>query len=409
MRNRKSLPLNLTLPQWLSIAALLIVQFLAAFYLQGMVILAPAFAAAYHLDALQVSTLISVKAFGSVLGGLALGASLDRINGRHLPWVGLLSALLLLGFAEKWIVGYFVLLVSMLILGMLLPVFSILGLYAITHDYPAHQVGKLLGIRQSVIPLGGIVAGTVFPLLFAVGLFPVLGGMGVLICGMTLLLLIAVRWTPSTLSVSISKEAASHVPLRILWPVGLVVFLLGAGQFSVLIFAIFYLHTLAIHAAWIGGVLFGVFLTGGFLARIVAGFLVVGIVSLKHVFAAILMIGALTMIIWGSFPDHPVVWGILCFSFILGIGIVGYNALPFQWAASLVDHHQKGRVMGIMSAVAGLSIVLWMPVFGMIVEIWGYRPMWYILAILYVVALVVVLRYAGMSTSSQVTAQPTVD
>ena len=65
--------------------------------------------------------------------------------------------------------------------------------------------------------------------------------------------------------------------------------------------------------------------------------------------------------------------------------------------------------MGIMSAVAGLSIVFWMPVFGMIVEIWGYRPMWYVLAILYVVALLVVLRYAGMSTSSQVTAQPAVD
>lgn len=47
--------------------------------------------------------------------------------------------------------------------------------------------------------------------------------------------------------------------------------------------------------------------------------------------------------------------------------------------------------------------------FGMIVEIWGYRPMWYVLAILYVVALVVVLRYAGMSTSSQATAQPAVD
>ena len=404
-----TLPLNLTLPQWLSLAALLIVQFLAAFYLQGMAILAPAFAAAYHLDALQVSTLISVKAFGSVLGGLALGASLDRVNGRHLPWIGLLSALLLLGFAEKWIVGYSVLLGSMLILGMVIPVFSILGLYAITHDYPAHQVGKLLGICLSVIPLGGIVAGTVFPLLIAAGLFPVLGGMGVLICVMTLLLLIAVRQIPPTPSANISKEAASHTPLRILWPVGLVAFLLGAGQFSVLVFGLFYLHTLAIHAAWIGGILFGLFLAGGFLARIVAGFLVDGIVSLKRIFSAILMIGALTMIIWGSFPDHPMVWGILCFSFILGIGIVGYNALSVQWATNLVDHHQKGRVMGIMSAVAGLSIVFWMPVFGMIVEIWGYRPMWYVLAILYVVALLVVLRYAGMSTSSQVTAQPAVD
>ena len=65
--------------------------------------------------------------------------------------------------------------------------------------------------------------------------------------------------------------------------------------------------------------------------------------------------------------------------------------------------------MGIMSAVAGLSITLWMPVFGMIVEIWGYRAMWYVLAILYVAALVVVLRYAGLSTSNQATAQPTVD
>ncbi len=389
-----------TSSQWVSLIAFLTVQFLAAFYLQGMAILAPAFALTYHLNALQVSTLISVKAFGTVLGGLVLGASLDRINGRYLSWIGLLSALLLFAFTEGWIASYPVLLFSMLVLGMVLPVFSILGLYAITHDYPANQIGKLLGIRQSVIPLGGIVAGAAFPLLFTLGLFSLLGGMSVLICGMTLLLVFAVWKMPRLPVADTLDHAAYQTSLRILWPVGLVVFLMGAGQFSVLVFGLFYLRTLAIHMPWVGSAVFALFLAGGFVARIAAGYLVDGSSPLKTVLATIALIGALTMVVWGSISDHPAVWSILGFSFVFGAGIVGYNALPLQWAAALVGRNQKGRAMGIVSAISGLAVTIWLPVFGVIVEAWGYRVMWYVVALLYLAAFILVLRYVHIQDHS---------
>jgi Major Facilitator Superfamily. len=140
--------LHLTRKQWLILLSLLIVQALAALYLQGMAILAPAFALTYHLNFLQVSTLISAKALGSVLGGLALGVGLDRVGGRRIVWIGLFSSVVLFAIAGGMVKNYPELLLSMLLLGMVLPIFSVVGLYAITHDFPPHNVGMLLAFAK---------------------------------------------------------------------------------------------------------------------------------------------------------------------------------------------------------------------------------------------------------------------
>lgn len=87
--------LHLTRKQWLALLLLLSVQIFAAFYLQGMAILAPAFALTYHLNGFEMSTLISVKALGSVLGGSVIGAGLDRVGGRHLAWFGVFATAIL--------------------------------------------------------------------------------------------------------------------------------------------------------------------------------------------------------------------------------------------------------------------------------------------------------------------------
>jgi Major Facilitator Superfamily. len=181
-----------------------------------------------------------------------------------------------------------------------------------------------------------------------------------------------------------------------------VVFFLGSGQFSVLVFGLFYLGKLGVHATWVGGAVLALFLSGGFAARIIAGFLVGRSTSLKPLLVVITLIGSLAMVIWGAMPFHTTPWIIVSFSFVLGVGIVGYNALPFQWTANLVTQEQKGRAMGLVGAISGLSVMLWLPLFGAIVDLWGYRAMWYFVAFLYATAVVVVLRYVD-STDKHLT------
>ena len=385
--------LHLTRKQWLALLSLLSVQVLAAFYLQGMAILAPAFALTYHLNVLQMSTLISAKALGSVLGGLAIGVGLDRFGGRRIAWIGLFSTLILFAIAGGMVNHYPELLLSMLLLGVVLPIFSVVGLYAITHDFPPQYAGMLLGFRQGVIPLGGIMAGALFPMLIAVGLFTVIGGLGFLIFLLTVLLTLAL-WQLPDHPVDASQKCPAHPSfLRTLLPIGLVVFLIGAGQFSVLVFGLLYLGKLGIHAMWIGGAVMVLFLCGGFAARIIVGFLVGRYLSLKALFIFITLIGSLSMLIFSSLPLHPALLMVLIFAFILGVGIVGYNALPFQWAAELVTREQKGRAMGLLSAVSGLAVALWLPLFGFIVDLWGYSVMWFFVAALYAAACMVILLY----------------
>ncbi|MCL5980766.1 MAG: MFS transporter [Gammaproteobacteria bacterium] len=393
--------LHLTRKQWLALLSLLSIQVLAAFYLQGMAILAPAFALTYHLNVLQMSTLISAKALGSVLGGLAIGVGLDRFGGRRIAWIGLFSTLILFAIAGGMVNHYPDLLLSMLLLGMVLPIFSVVGLYAITHDFPPQYAGMLLGFRQGVIPLGGIMAGALFPMLIAVGLFTVIGGLGFLIFLLTVLLTLAL-WQLPDHPVDASQKCPAHPSfLRTLLPIGLVVFLLGAGQFSVLVFGLLYLGKLGIHAMWVGGAVMALFLSGGFAARVIAGFLVGHHISLKTLFIIIMLIGTLSMAAWGTMPFHPTLWMILGFSFSLGVGVVGYNALPFQLASELVTHEQKGRAMGLVSAISGLAVALWLPLFGDMVDLWGYSAMWYLVAVLYATATIVVLLLYPDSSCQQ--------
>jgi MFS family permease len=98
-------------------------------------------------------------------------------------------------------------------------------------------------------------------------------------------------------------------------------------------------------------------------------------------------------LIFLSLPLHPELAMVFILAFILGVGIIGYNALPFQWAAELVTREQKGRAMGLLSAVSGLAVALWLPLFGFIVDLWGYSIVWLFVAALYTAACIVILLY----------------
>lgn len=275
------------------------------------------------------------------------------------------------------------LLLCMLFLGIVLPIFSVVALYAITHDFPTQYAGILLGFRQGVIPLGGIMAGALFPMLIGAGLSDVLGGLGILTFLLTVLLILALWQLPDHTTDAPQRYPSSTSFLRTIIPISFVVFLMGAGQFSVLIFSLLYLGVLGIHVAWESGAFLVVFLSGGFVARIMVGFLAGRYFSLKALFIFVALIGSISMAIFATLPLHPDLLKVFILAFILGVGIVGYNALPFQWASELVAREQKGRAMGLLSAVSGLSVALWLPLFGFIVDLWGYSVMWFIVAALY--------------------------
>lgn len=374
------------------LVALLAIQASVVFCMQGLAILTPAFLVTYHLTNSQGGTLVSAVAIGGVFGSVAIGAGLDWSRSYILARMGLLAALILFAIAGGIVRGYVELLLSLLLLGSVLPIFGITGLHAITRYYSAQYVGMLLGFRQGVILVGSIMAAALFPELRHVSFRGVIGGLGILMVLVSILLvLILSRLHGGNRSGAIQEHKMHMASSRALLPIVVVVLLIGAGQFSVLVFGVLYLGKLGIHATWVGGAALALFLSGGFCVRVAAGFLVGRYVPLKKLLASITLVGCITMLIWGTFAFRPSVWMILGVAFILGTGIVGYNALPFQWASEVVTQEQKGQAMGLVSAVASLAVALWLPLFGVTVDNWGYSAMWCLVAALFGTATVVVV------------------
>ena len=145
----------------------------------GIAVLAPALRARYHLSLSEVGILLAASNFGSIPALLPWGLLADRIGERLVIGIGLSgAAAAVAGLAFE---PSFVLLVVLLVLAGALSVsVNVASGRAVMHWFGAEQRGLAFGLRQTAIPLGGVVASLLLPQIVATaglgGAFAALAG-----------------------------------------------------------------------------------------------------------------------------------------------------------------------------------------------------------------------------------------
>lgn len=354
-------------PAFLALATLS--QCGASFTQQGVVVLGVFFAVTYHLSLSQMALVVSSISTGWMIAGIFIGMLVDRHGPRAmllLASAGMCGMAALLGWATSLPLTC----VLLFALGLCLAVVPVAGSKAVLLRWDVVRRGLPMGIRQTGVPLGAMLAAFTLPrAASAIGIHPLFWGFA------AILLITSVAFGRAISPISLPRTSGRAVhgtqiaALRRSALAAACGLLLASSQYDLLTYSIPMLHAddgLAITTA---GVVLGLSQLGGGTARIVFGALsdrlggrrdrvllgVVGaaaLLSLSLVFLPARVPLALLAPLW------------LC----LGMGMVGWNALLMTWAGERVPTRHAGLAMSMMGSAVMFGGVVAPPLFGLVVE-----------------------------------------
>ena len=370
---------------------------------QGTVILAVFFAAAYSLNLSQMGALVAAMTLGWVVGGLFIGSLVDRYGPRNVLLVGtvLLTAIsCALALASN--AGITALL--LFLLGVSLGAVPLAGTKAVMMAWPRERRGLPMGVRQMGVPLGAMLAALILPSVAShVGLHPIYFGFAMLLFSTGLIFCAALpaHWPAPASRARPAVRLRSE--LSAVASPALAGFLLAWGQYSVLTYSIPLLHGRGAMSLTLAGVALALAQIGGGIGRVLFGWLSDRLGGRRElVLMATAAGGALLACVLVLLPRHPSFAVIAPLWLLLGITMVGWNALVLTWVAERVSVENAGGAMGLTTSAILFGATVCTPVFGWIVEASGsYQVAWLTLAIL--LAIAATLLRAARQDSSTVT------
>lgn len=367
---------------------------------QGLSILSVAFKEYAHLGVAQMGILFSTVALGAVVGMIPAGMALDRLGSKRVAWIAGAAILVVMGVLAVVLPRSFWALEGLLsLVGFFLPALSLTGTTAITHLFDgSSREGVAIGIRQAATPLGGILAASLFPFLVKTW------SLGIV------LLVIAVNaggWTMAfgwALTAPVKKRRAAmpgsgglRSVVSLLRPLKyplLISLLLSPGQYALLTYALLDLHDRWHVHMGLAGPIIALALLGGFLTRIYMGRMMDrGAQSVRRLIELTGAVGVAALVAWALVPLQTPMALILLIFFALGAGLDGWNALLTAWVAKESSPAQRGMALGLTGMAGFIGIVLFLPVFGLIIRIsQSYRPAWALLAVVYLVGIAILYQ-----------------
>ncbi len=130
----------------------------------GLAVLAPALRDQYHLSLTEVGVMLGVSSIGAVLTLLPWGLAADHVGERVTGTTGLLGAGAALA-GSAYAPDFTVLILLLAIAGALGASINTATGRAVTSWFRREQRGFALGIRQTSVPIGGLVATLAIPLI----------------------------------------------------------------------------------------------------------------------------------------------------------------------------------------------------------------------------------------------------
>jgi sugar phosphate permease len=258
--------------------------------------------------------------------------------------------------------------------------------------FPPRVRGLAMGLRQTSIPIAGVLAAATLPAIaLALGWRGALG-IAALISGLSALL-VAVGYhdPPDRSSVVPHHERAglaafpalirdrSLVASTMLGPI------LVAGQWTVVPYLGLYLYERFGWSVTEAAAYLALAQVGGVVGRI--GW---GVASdpiwhgrRKPALALIPPVGALGALGLAALSHDTPAWLVGALAVVMGATVIGWNGLLLAYIAEQAGPHRAGTAIGLSVSIVFLGAVVYPPLFGWLVDRAGsYQPAWLILAVL---------------------------
>jgi MFS family permease len=351
---------------------------------QGLPTLAPFIKRDLELSAASVGFAVTSFNYGRVLGSYAAGRAVDALGDRRVMIGGGLGCALLTALAAP--LPFAALLAVLVVAGLLAATSTPAGSSVVMTAFPPDRRALPMGVRQTGIPLGGLLAAVLLP--FAAGR---LGWREALAVAAAIALAGTLLALPAARGGGVGEREVQTTGRRDPAILNLAIWgsLLVCAQYSVLAFLILDVerHGISIgHAA----ALLAVAQAGGIAGRLVWGLLsdraLHGARRPALVAITLLAIGVSLLLAW--LPGRVGFAGLLPVAFLAGVTMMGWNGLWVMAVAELAAPGRRGAEVGFGLTFVAVATVVAPPLFGLVADAGGYSMAWLALAGLLALALV---------------------
>lgn len=358
---------------------------------QGVGVLSVFFATAYHLSLAQMGGFVSAVAVGGMFSRVFMGVMVDRIGPHRL--LTACSLLMACAAAAEGFLHNLILLLSMLfILGVFLAAVPACGSKAVLVAWTGQVRGLAMGIRQTGVPVGAMLAAMLLPLAARrVGPHAVFWGLAVI--------LLATGWgfarvIPVDMITSSRQDNRDPAVRPRIWITAVpaaAAFLLAWGQYDLLTYSIPFLHGQEGLSITTAGMILAVSQVGGGTGRILMGALSDRLGGQRTVVLLFVVISAgITGCLAAALPSSISLIVVGCLWFFMGMAMAGWNALMVTWAGERVPTQYAGFAMSAVGSAVGMGSALAPPLFGWVVQNNSFRAGWLMLSgVIFLAALLI--------------------
>lgn len=381
------------------LAVTLAIQAMVSLALLTLPVMAPVVAAAVGVSSVYVGVYVAIAYVGAILASLAAGTAVARYGAIRISQAGLVVCAL--GLALCAVNSVPVIALGALLIGIGYGPVTPASSHLLARTTPARSLSLVFSLKQTGVPLGGVLAGLIVP-----SLLLVTGWQGALLVVSLLCLACAVVAQPMRREMDADRHPQCPLslgnlaePLRlVLSHRALVVlaacsFFFSATQLSLVTYLVTFLHDSLGQGLVAAGLALSVSQFAGVGGRVFWGYVSDRFLGARRMLALLAALMALssvgTALLSTSMPT-ALIMGILV---VFGASAIGWNGVYLAEVARQAPKGQASVATGGTLAVTFLGVVLGPPLFGALSSMFGsYRAGYAALAVPTLVCCALLLR-----------------
>lgn len=385
--------------RWLPLFTTLSIQALVSMAVLTPPVMAPVVAQALGVSTTYTGLYVALVYIGAMVASLAAGAAVARFGAIRVSQGGLVlcaAGLLLCALPSVWSFAAGGLLIG-LGYGPITPASS--WLLALTT--PAHRMSLVFSIKQTGVPVGGMLAGALVPSMMLAA-----GWQGALIAVAGLNLLCALLSQPLRAGLDADREPGKPLKFgnlaqpirmvlsqRVIATLAACTFVFSTVQLALSTYLVTYLNQSLSYGLVAAGLALSVAQVGGVIGRILWGYLSDRWLGAHRTLAGLGLVMAVSTVATALLNDAMPTLLVFAILFVFGASATGWNGVYLAEVARRAPPGMAGIATGGTLAITFLGVVLGPPVFGALSAAFGsYRVGFAALALPVVVCALVLLR-----------------
>ena len=392
---------------WLVLAVTLTIQAMVSMALLALPVMAPVVARALSVSTAYTGLYVAVVYMGAMAASLAAGAAVARFGAIRVSQAGLLLCAAGLGLCAVPSVPAIAL--GALLIGLGYGPITSASSHLLALTTPADRLSLVFSVKQTGVPLGGVLAGAGVP-----GLLLLVDWQGALLIASVANVLCALAAQPLRRELDADRDPNASLALGgMASPVKLVLshptlkmlascsFVFSCAQLTLTTYLVVYLHETLAYSLVAAGLALSLSQFGGVAGRIVWGWVADRWLGARRMLALLAAVMALSTVATALLqPAMPAIL-VLTVLVVFGMSAVGWNGVYLAEVARQAPPGMASIATGGTLAFTFFGVVLGPPVFGAISGFFGsYRAGYAALAIPLTLCGWMLLRARGMQVKA---------